>query len=241
MGINMKDGYLFLTAFFICSGVHLYHSWTDEREKRAKTKPFLLLFLLLYYIAAAENRYAAAPSAGQAAARFGFLNMPLVLALLTSWLGDVLLIPHGHGWFAAGGISFMLCHFFFMRVYYDQITISGAALMILLPAAAIYFGIAFRVIRAVRENTPRIMVFPMYFYLLANSTMNLFALLQLISRPCMGTVTAFAGAVLFYVSDCCLFMVRYHSRTDLIFRKHFTVMVSYLLGEFLITQGMLMI
>ena len=225
----MKANYLFLAAYMILCCIHLYHSWMDDRAKRAKTKPFLLLFLLLYYlvsVTADVNRN---------------INIPLVLALLTSWLGDVLLIPHGHKWFVIGGISFMFCHFFFMCVYYEQISFHAVPWLVLLPAAVLYFGIALRIIMAVRDNTPRKMIPPMYFYLLMNSMMNLFALMQLFSRPSAGAVTALAGAVLFYISDCCLFLVRYHRRQDMIFKKHFTVMATYLLGEFLITQGMLMI
>ena len=225
----MKTNYLFLAASMILCCIHLYHSWMDDRANRAKTKPFLLLFLLLYYLASV------------AADVNGSINIPLVLALLTSWLGDVLLIPHGHKWFVIGGISFMFCHFFFMCVYYEQISFHAVPWLVLLPAAVLYFGIALRIIMAVRDNTPRKMIPPMYFYLLMNSMMNLFALMQLFSRPSAGTVTALAGAVLFYISDCCLFLVRYHRRQDLIFKKHFTVMATYLLGEFLITQGMLMI
>ena len=225
----MKTNYLFLAAYMILCCIHLYHSWMDDRANRAKTKPFLLLFLLLYYLASV------------AADVNGSINIPLVLALLTSWLGDVLLIPHGHKWFVIGGISFMFCHFFFMCVYYEQISFHAVPWLVLLPAAVLYFGIVLRIIMAVRDNTPRKMIPPMYFYLLMNSMMNLFALMQLFSRPSAAAVTALAGAVLFYISDCCLFLVRYHRRQDLIFKKHFTVMATYLLGEFLITQGMLMI
>ena len=81
----------------------------------------------------------------------------------------------------------------------------------------------------------------MYFYLLCNSTMNIFALMQLFSSRNAGALTAYIGAVLFYISDCTLFLVRYHENKELIFRKHFTVMLTYLLGEFLITYGILML
>ena len=45
----------------------------------------------------------------------------------------------------------------------------------------------------------------------------------------------------FFTSDCTLYLVRYHKNKDLIFKKHFTVMLTYLLGEALITVGMLLI
>ena len=81
----------------------------------------------------------------------------------------------------------------------------------------------------------------MYFYLLSNSTMNVFSLMQLTSLRSAGAAVAYVGAVLFFISDCTLFLVRYHKNKDLIFKRHFTVMLTYILGELLITQGVLML
>lgn len=215
---------VFLILFFLFSVIHLYHSWKDDSKHRAYTKPFLLIFLLLYYLTSSQN-----------------LTIPLIIALFTSWLGDVLLIPKGHKWFAMGGISFMLCHFFFILVYINRIELSRVSWLVVIPVAILYFGIALKIIFSIRDNTPKIMVFPMYFYLIANSTMNVFALMQLFSVRSAGAATAFIGAVLFYISDCTLFLVRYHKNKDLIFKKHFTVMLTYLAGEFLITLGVLML
>ena len=103
----------------------------------------------------------------------------------------------------------------------------------------VYFGISILIIRAVRETTPKMMVLPMNFYLFCNSTMNIFALMQLLSYHSKGSVMAMIGAALFFASDCCLFLVRYHRRPDIIYKKHFPVMLTYLLGEFLIVQGLL--
>lgn len=216
--------YLFLTAFFAVSALHLKASFDDNAEERKKTKPFLLILLLLWYVTASHH-----PS------------VFLILALLTSWLGDVLLIPKGHHWFTYGGISFMISHLFFVAVYLNRIAMHKISWLIIIPAAVIYFGISFWIIAIVRDHTPKKMVLPMNFYLLCNSTMNLFALMQLQSLHNGGAFTAFAGAVLFFISDCSLFLVRYSDRSERIYKKHFTVMLTYLLGEFLITAGILML
>ena len=79
----------------------------------------------------------------------------------------------------------------------------------------------------------------MYFYMLCNSTMNLFALIQLWQNRSSGALIAFLGALLFFASDCCLFLVRYYKKPEVVFRKHFLVMLLYLLGEFLIILGVL--
>ena len=81
----------------------------------------------------------------------------------------------------------------------------------------------------------------MYIYLLANSTMNVFAFMQMVTTMHPGAIVAYIGAVLFFISDCTLFLVRYYEPKRLIFKDHFTVMLTYIVGEFLITQGILML
>lgn len=216
--------YLFLVLFFLFSSLHLISSWKDDAENRKKTKPFLLILLLLYYLSAAHHK-----------------DIFLILALLTSWLGDVLLIPKGHHWFVAGGISFLLSHVFFALVYVKRITLSSVSLVLILLAAAVYFTVSFLIMRAVKDNTPKKMVLPMGLYLIVNSIMNLFALMQLMSVDHSGTLIAYIGAVSFFISDCTLFLVRYHHKTGIVCKKHFTVMLTYLLSEFLIVSGILML
>lgn len=219
--------YAFLILFFLFSGIHLYDSWRDDADARKKTKPFLLIFLVLFYVTAA--------------ARKGGTEYHLLLALVTSWLGDVLLIPKGHHWFALGGVSFGASHIFFILVYTQNIVFQGMPWGLIVPIALVYFAVAFAVIYAVQPTTPKIMVGPMYIYLLANATMNTFALMQLITHRSPGSIVAYIGALLFFVSDCTLFLVRYYKKNEnLIFHKHFTVMLTYLAGELLIVLGMLM-
>ena len=216
--------YLFLGLFFVMSVVHLYHSYINDRAKRAKTKPFLLIFLILYYVTATGN-----------------LNILLLLALITSWLGDVLLIPKGDKWFVIGGISFWISHFFFVLSYAQHVDYSKVSWLIVIPAVIVYVIIALSVIMAVKDNTPKPMLIPMYGYLLANSTMNAFALMRWMTLKNTGAMVAFIGAVLFFMSDCLLFLVRYHKNKNHIWRRHFLVMLTYLAGELLITIGMIMI
>ena len=214
--------YIFLALYVITSGIHLYHSWSDD-PKRRYTKPFPLFLLALFYCFAAKD-----------------INWVLVGALMTSWLGDVLLIPKGTKWFVAGGISFLFCHVLFVIVYYPAVRWEDAIWWIVIPAIILYYGTSFRVTLAVKDNLHIGVLIPMIFYLVMNSTMNIFALLQLMSLRNTGAWIAYIGAVSFFISDCTLYLVRYHSNKDLIFRKHFTVMLTYLLGEALITIGILM-
>ena len=215
--------YVFLGLLAITSIIHLIDSWRDDSKKRARTKAFPLLLIIGYYLTST--------------------NAPvwlLVAALAASWLGDVLLIPKGNLWFTFGGIAFAASHVLFMLTYLKEIDFPVVKWYVVIPIAAIYYVISAIIIIKLRPTTPKIMVPPMYVYLLTNSTMNLFALMQLHSNPCAGSIIAYIGAILFFISDCTLFLVRYYKKPEIIFKKHFTVMATYIIGEFLIAQGILL-
>ena len=225
MDVKVIFKYVFLALFVAASAVHLWDSWRDNGQRRKITKPMLLIFLLLFYCSATKQ-----------------FSWVLAAALLTSWLGDVLLMPKGTKWFIMGGVSFLISHLLFIFVYLPQVNWASVIWWILIPAAIVYYGISVKITLSVKNNMEsKAMLAPMILYLLINSTMNLFALSQLMSLKNTGAIVAYAGAVLFFISDCTLYLVRYHSNKDLIFKKHFTVMFTYILGECLITVGMLMI
>ena len=225
MDVKVIFKYAFLALFVAASAVHLWDSWRDNGQRRKITKPMLLIFLLLFYCCATKQ-----------------FSWVLAAALLTSWLGDVLLMPKGTKWFIMGGVSFLISHLLFIFVYLPQVNWASVIWWILIPAAIVYYGISVKITLSVKNNMEsKAMLAPMILYLLINSTMNLFAMAQLMSLKNAGAAVAYIGAILFFISDCTLYLVRYHSNKDLIFKKHFTVMFTYILGEFLITLGLLMI
>lgn len=219
--------YVVLAVLAVVTAIHLFDSWHDDAEKRRRTKPLLLILILIYYLTAA-NSY----------------SFPLIVALITSWLGDILLMPKGNKWFAFGGISFLISHIMFIIVYYNnvkKVSHDGIIVWAVILAAAAYVAVSLAVIFNVQRTTPKVMVVPMYLYLLFNSTMNVFSLIQLMCLRSPAAVVAYIGAVLFFISDCSLYLVRYSEKKDIVFKHHFTVMLTYVLGELLITQGILML
>lgn len=213
---------LFLVLFAAVSVLHLAASFVSNKKLRAATKGFILLFLLLYYLFAAEKR-----------------NGVLIAAVATSWLGDVLLIPPGNGWFAAGGISFMLSHFCFIAVYIMAVNFADVNVLLTVLAFLVYCVLIFLVFRALRETTPKKLYGGMIFYLFCNAAMNVFAFMLLVSRPCAATALTYIGAVSFFASDSLLFLTKFYKKP--MWRGHFPVMLTYIIAEFLITQGILML
>lgn len=219
--------FVFLGLLAVATVIHLIDSWHDDSKKRRRTKPFLLIFILLYYVFSADE-----------------ISWALICALVTSWIGDVLLMGKGNKWFVFGGISFMLSHFSFIVVYAVNVfthSLDGVLWWVVVLAAAIYLTVALIIVRALKPTTPKSMLVPMYVYLICNSAMNVFSLIQLMSFRTAGAAVAYVGAVLFFISDCTLYLVRYYKDENIVFRRHFTVMLTYVLGELLIAQGVLMI
>ncbi len=62
---------------------------------------------------------------------------------------------------------------------------------------------------------------------------------QLVTLPCFATAIMYAGAISFFVSDSILFYVRFRKGRP--FKTHFGVMLTYLLAEFLIVSGFILL
>ena len=212
--------YFFLAVFFVATTIHLYGSLKQNSRLRNITKPFVLLALLGFYVMAARS-----------------VSIAIVLALLFSWIGDVLLIPKGTKWFTAGGIAFMISHAFFVLGYMKDIVFSRIPVFLIVLLAVFFAAAVVFIFSKLKPYLPKALFYPMFLYLLINGTMNCFANFRCISDPTAATITTAIGAALFFVSDATLFFVRF--KKDGRLKTHFLVMLTYAVGEFLIVCGLL--
>ena len=212
--------YVFLAVFVLSTGIHLYASLRKDTKIRNATKPFILLSLLGFYVLSAR-----VPSTA------------IILALIFSWIGDVLLMPKGLKWFTAGGIAFMISHGFFIAGYWKDVVFSRIPVLLIILLAVFFAVTVSFVFSKLKPYLPKALFYPMFLYLLINGAMNCFALFRCISSPTTATVTTAIGAALFFVSDTALFFVRF--KKDGRLKTHFLVMLTYSIGEFLIVLGLL--
>lgn len=213
--------WFFLIAFILSSTLHLIGSYRRDDKLRNWTKGFIVVALLGFYCFSAEK-----------------ILLLAVLALVFSWIGDVLLIPKGTKWFIIGGISFIFAHLCFALVYYPHIDFAKIPVWVLIVAAAGYILLTSINFIILKKHLKTALFIPMYFYLLCNSAMNCFALFQLISNPCRITWFVYIGALLFYASDSLLFHARFNKDTTKL--SHFPVMFTYIAAEFMIVEGILL-
>ena len=159
-----------------------------------------------------------------------------------SWLGDMLLIPDGVKWFSSGGVAFLLSHLLFIFAYNESgIVFSAISPVVIVLVSLVYAVTVCLVFSKLRPSLPKGLFYPMFAYLLTNGAMNCFAWFRLLSGSCStlcGLITGI-GALLFFISDCTLFFVRFDKKFPI--KSHFTVMLTYSVGEFLIALGFMLL
>lgn len=214
-----------ILALFACAAVaNLVGNWIENRILCTVSKPMLVSLLLLAYLSGG------APGP----------KVFLICALAASWLGDVLLMLKGTGWFVAGGTSFGCAHILLVIAFSQYAGGVSGPIAAVICLAAVYGAVTGFLIYKIRNEAPRPLLLPMALYLLCNGTMNLFVFLWMLSAPGVGTVLTYVGAVLFFVSDCILIRLRFHKCEENRIKPNFLIMLTYILGMYLITQGVLL-
>ena len=213
--------YAMLVIFIITTSIHLYASLKKNKPLRDKTKPFILLSLLGFYVYSVE-----------------VINIYVVLALIFSWIGDMFLILNGVKWFAVGGVSFMISHFFFILSYLGSINFANVPVYSIVILAIFFFIIVTIIFSKLKPHLPKALFYPMYLYLLINGAMNSFAIFRFLSLADVSGIITVIGAILFFISDSSLFFVRFQKNCKL--KTHFLVMLTYSIGELLIVIGLIL-
>lgn len=215
--------YLFLILFVIAAVLNVIGARIDRSKLSMVTKPMLLLLLILYSV------FRSLPSQP---------DWLIFGALVACWLGDILLMLPGDKWFTLGGVSFLTGHVLLTVIFARELDFARLPLAVLIPAALLYAAVAAVVI--VRSKTaPKPLRIPLLLYLICNSVTNLFALARLIAGPGLWTALSFAGALLFFLSDCSLFLMQYDTGKKRFFKTYVFVMLTYTSAVCLITVGLL--
>lgn len=207
--------FVILAVFVAVSLMHLF--WNKKKEI---TKALLLPLIALYYITSVHE-----------------ISWLLVAALFFSWLGDVLLIKPGMKWFVSGGISFLCSHIFFIIVYILNCALDDVRWYMVIISAVLFVTATSVVIYKIKPWTPEKMTLPLFLYLFFNGCMNIFAMLRFSSVLSVGAAVTVVGALLFFVSDSTLFIGRFYKKKK--YKTFLPVMITYILGEYLIVQGLI--
>jgi len=203
---------IFIIIFGIVSIVYLITLAFKPCLFQFILKGCLMPLLLAIYFAASDNIF-----------------LPVVLALIFAWIGDVLLVRITNiKWFKLGLASFLtghICYIIAMYGYTQPFNI--IALIISFIVAACFAFIAYKVVRPSKQ-----MKIPVIAYEATILTMAVFALQVFLAQNSLFGILIFAGSLCFVTSDTLLALKTFRRA-----KIYFAVMITYIAAQFLITYG----
>ena len=210
----MKLNMIFHIIFIIVSVNYLVSLFFKRGLFRDILKCFLVPLILAIYIFSAEK-----------------ILLPVVLALVLGWAGDILLLEITDlQRFRLGLLSFLLGHIcYIIAMYGFAMPLNITVLCISIAAAAVFGFCTLKIIRPSAE-----MKIPVFIYMFIILTMSVFALQVLVSQGSPFGALVFAGSLCFLVSDSLLAFDTFRKKTT---AGYFMVMLTYIAAQFLITLG----
>ena len=219
----MRLHVLLLALFLAVSAAHLISLALASRKGETVTKPALMPLLAAYLVSAAVNGRSPMPLLILVGVGFGFL-------------GDVFLLGQARrSSFILGLVAFLTGHVLYLVAFLPGILshrFEPLLLLVILPFAV--FAVWY--LRFLKEGLAQLLP-AVAVYMVVIVAMTTTALLRAEAIG-DGAWIVFAGAVSFMFSDSMLGIAVFRKRARWL---DVTIMASYLLGQFLIVRGMLVL
>jgi uncharacterized membrane protein YhhN len=152
----------------------------------------------------------------------------MIAALSFSWLGDMLLMLPGEGYFMGGLAAFFSAHVFYIWIFSRGATFDPLRILPFLTYVALLLA------GPLNGKLPESLQIPVYSYVAVITTMGCFASLRNTQRP--GYELVLVGSILFILSDSFLALNKFSSPLPL---AGFWVMLTYGLAQYFIVKGYL--
>lgn len=218
---------MFSVVFFLVTAIHLAAILGGDAQNTVVvvTKPMLLpvLIILFYLHSAAANKV---------------FRMLVLLALLFSWVGDVLLLNQEQDarFFLGGLVSFLVAHICYLFAFRKTSLHHSLTALRQYPWLILFFlayGIAFFFL--IRKGLGDMLV-PVLCYMVIILIMAITALNRFRRVEFKSFVLVFAGALCFMLSDSLLAANKFAAPFPL---SGFLIMLTYVAAQYLIVMGCL--
>lgn len=162
----------------------------------------------------------------------------LLIALLFSWIGDIILLfaDRGELYFIFGLVAFLISHVVYILLFNKQLkpkkdhnrAIYWSGVTVIIAYLMIFFSI---LLPSLGELT-----IPVFVYALVISTMLLFAFKGFLIWQKPASWSILVGAIVFVSSDSILAFDKFYNP---IMYNSFFIMITYILAQYLIVAGIL--
>lgn len=214
---------ILLIIYFFALAVEIFANLSGSFQLQYFSKPSLMLILIFYYALNSK--------------KLGSAKHLIILALVFSWLGDVLLLldKQFKTFFIFGLIAFLVAHIFYIFYFWTIRKINNIAN---LPNASIFVGIAAYTLILFGFVAPNVkdLIVPVAIYALVISVMFAASFIAFDFKLHAFGKICLAGTFLFLISDSILAINRFVAPFTL---APVLIMLTYAIAQLLITEGSL--
>lgn len=211
-----------LAVFFCLSAIHLIFILADWPSATRASKIILMPTLLIWIWFSVRR--------GSRGGGFSFIS----IALLFSWLGDLLLLFNSFIYFLSGLVAFLFAHLSYLRVlFWPKPTLK------FYPINALFAGLIVLALiyplKQIITNLPEILTVPVILY--ATVLLGLFVLTNFrLKAKAFYQDYVISGALFFAVSDTIL---AFNKFVNPIAWASFLIMLTYLSAQYLLASGLI--
>ena len=161
----------------------------------------------------------------------------LLVALLFSWIGDVILLFANIAeiYFILGLVSFLISHIFYCVIFNKQTKTIKSNKAFLLIGSVVILTYLIGMLSALLPTLGDLKI-PVIVYASIISLMLFFAFSGLLTWKKNGNQYVFIGAVVFVLSDSILAVNKFYNPIQ---KSSFIIMLTYLVAQYLIVTGIL--
>ena len=208
-----------IILFLIVLAIDLFAAYSGNETLRYFSKPLLMPLLIVYFIFNTNT--------------VASLKKWIVLALVFSWLGDVLLMFEARNniFFIFGLVAFLIAHIFYLLFYENILKLENLKknYWLFIPVLIYYVALIYLLSPHLGEMKLPVRV---YGVVISYMLIQAFQVARIKNRA--ASAMMITGAILFIASDSILAMNKFYQPFEL---AGIAIMITYGMAQLLITLG----
>ena len=215
----MMNKNFWIILFLIVLAIDLFAAYSGNETLRYFSKPLLMPLLIVYFIFNTNT--------------VASLKKWIVLALVFSWLGDVLLMFEARNniFFIFGLVAFLIAHIFYILFYENILKLENLKknYWLFIPVLIYYVALIYLLSPHLGEMKLPVRV---YGVVISYMLIQAFQVARIKNRA--ASAMMITGAILFIASDSILAMNKFYQPFEL---AGIAIMITYGMAQLLITLG----
>lgn len=205
----------FLYLFFIVSFFEIIAEYQEDKLLIWITKPFILPFLFAYYLSLTKK-----------------LNYYFLVALIFSWIANLLFIENTLKWIIYGSVFFLVYRILIIYIVMNKVKMPSIVPLIIgcIPFVFIYATVCFLSFEAMGDNIYLFLIHGIFTIFLGGLSLGNYIMISNKSN-----LVLFLSTMLFALTQFVFVLKLYYEDANIF---HALAMIMFVVGQFLLTKFM---